>query len=592
LESLAGSSDSRYHGDVNVRLRLFLRYLASVLIPVAILVVVGLVSVFYTRRATTTELEKLHDGILFQVEQAVESFITDVDATGIAISSSSDLLVDFRQALAERRSDYSGFRTIGLVQSIINPLVYARPALHSLYIMFDDYPAAILTTEFGVVGVSDIPDTSWIDSYRSIPAAEEMVVERRLFRPLSGSGAGSQEVITIYRRLSSLTRQSLRGVVVLNVSVVHLGRLIEARRTHDGQIVTVDGPRGNRLYGSPPPDPALYQVSRRTSSDRWTYTLYTPRRVFLEPASVVFRISAWIIVAASIFGATVALVLTRRNFRHIRYVLNILENDGAGEELPEIADHSRKGFGSVTYAILRTVIEKKYLQVQLSEKALREKTLELLFLRSQMNPHFLFNTLEVINWRVLDHTGGPSEINDLINRLSEILKYALRTPSRFVSLADEIENLRHYLELQKVRSGGRIDDRWEIEPAIADARVIPMLLQPLVENAIAHGLRGSDGEVPGQVTISARREGDTLAITVADSGRGMSQVELARLRSRLEEEEAIRLDHVGLANTARRLVLAFGDAATLSVDAPGAGGFLVTIRIPYQRYSPLRDLRN
>lgn len=575
---------------MGVRVRLFLRYFFSVLIPVAVLIVVGVFSVFYTRRATRLELEQLHDGILIQLEQSVESFIDEIDATGVGISSSSDLLVELRVALDLRRSEYQGLRTMQIIQSILNPSVYARPALHSIYVFFDDFPQAVLTSEFNVLPLDEIPDSSWIASYRAMRPGVDSAVERRLFTPLLDTNVGAEEIITIYRRIFFLPRPSTTGVVVLNISVDELSDLVGALRTHPGQELTVRGPDGTLLLGQPPADGARFQISSRRSVSGWQYTLYTPQSVFQRPADTVFRISATIIAAASLGGVGIALMLTRRHFGHVQEVLQVIEDAEVDGRLPDIERHSQKGFGYVTYRVLRTVMEKKYLEVALSERKLREKTLELLFLRSQMSPHFLFNTLEVINWKSLDHTGEPTEINEMISRLSEILKYSLRGPSRFVTLSEELANCRNYLELQKKRYGERLRDRWDIAPTTTNASVIPMLMQPLIENAIYHGTVGArDATV---INVTTLLVGTSVHIEICDNGPGMTSGKLNGLKKRIRETNGLFTDHVGLVNTIRRLKLAFGGAASLEFGNRTTGGFRVTIRVPHEPFVEVPERRN
>lgn len=564
---------------MGIRLQLFIRYFLSVLIPVAVLVVMGVASAIITRYATQKELDRLHDGILLQMEQSVEAFIDELDATGVAISSSSDLLVELRDALNLRSTSYEGVRTIEIIQSVLNPSVYARPALHSVYIFFNDFPGAILTSEFGVTSLQQIPDNTWYSTYQSMSGDHDFLVERRLFKPLQDTEVAAEEVITIYRRIFPISRPSMLGVIVLNIAVDELDFLVSARKTHVGQLFTIHGPTGVLLYGTPPDEPSEFQISTRHTPTNWQYTLYTPREVFLEPSETVFTFSSLIIFLASVAGIAIAIALTKRHVGQVEEVLQVIDDAEAGLPAQEFNDYSRKGFGYVTYRILKTVMEKKYLEVELSEKALRERTLELLFLRSQMNPHFLFNTLEVINWKSLDHTGTPTEINEMITRLSEILKYSLRSPSRFVSLNEEIANARNYLSLQKHRYGERLSDCWSIDTEADTASVIPMLLQPIIENAIYHGIRDHDEQ--GVIGISTTRRGDRVVIVVSDTGPGMSRETQVELEQRLKDTRIVFTEHVGLVNTYRRLSLAFGSGAQIDFGNSTSTGFSVTVTVPY-----------
>ena len=186
-------------------------------------------------------------------------------------------------------------------------------------------------------------------------------------------------------------------------------------------------------------------------------------------------------------------------------------------------------------------------------------------LQMQLNPHFLFNTLNSI--ASLVHQ-DPRKADDMIGSLSTLLRRTLQATERQeCALKEELELLDGYLEIERTRFGERLRVDKQIEPAALEAFVPVLILQPLVENAIRHGIEGQ--LKPGVVRVSARREGDWLLLEIADNGRG-----LARGKPFTEG--------VGLGNTRARLKELGAGGGTLQIGAPPEGGFLARARLPWR----------
>jgi len=188
-------------------------------------------------------------------------------------------------------------------------------------------------------------------------------------------------------------------------------------------------------------------------------------------------------------------------------------------------------------------------------------------LQMQLNPHFLFNTLNSIASLIHENPGAADE---MITSLSEFLRLTLKTSDRSeVPLREEMDFLNHYLAIEQIRFGDRLRVEKHIEPALLGAQVPVLILQPLVENAIKHGIEKKLG--PGVVTITASRTGETLQLQVQDNGRGLSSAAGGQIS-----------EGVGLANIRARLRELAGDAATLQIGSPAEGGFIATIRLPWR----------
>lgn len=184
-------------------------------------------------------------------------------------------------------------------------------------------------------------------------------------------------------------------------------------------------------------------------------------------------------------------------------------------------------------------------------------------LRSQLQPHFLFNALNTIS--VLMHENVEAA-DRIVLQLSALLRRSLDgTEAHEVTLGEEIGFLESYLEIEQARFGGRLSCRILVPDEVLEARVPNLILQPLVENALRHGLATRAG--PGRLDIKADRHGDTLLLSVVDDGRGLPPVTTER---------------VGLANTRDRLRLLYGDSQRFEVRNSDEGGVIAEIQLPWR----------
>jgi two-component system, LytTR family, sensor kinase len=188
-------------------------------------------------------------------------------------------------------------------------------------------------------------------------------------------------------------------------------------------------------------------------------------------------------------------------------------------------------------------------------------------LKMQLQPHFLFNTLNAIMVLVRQQRGAQAE--EMLARLSDLLRCVLdEVAAQEVPLRRELEYLQLYLSIEQVRFQDRLRVEISANPIVLDAAVPQLILQPIVENAIRHGIARSSAA--GQIRISASRTGDTLEIDVQDDGPGFPAAHLSNTRG------------IGLANTRARLEQLYGDAARLIINNGERHGALVTILLPYR----------
>ena len=211
-----------------------------------------------------------------------------------------------------------------------------------------------------------------------------------------------------------------------------------------------------------------------------------------------------------------------------------------------------------------------------NELALREGALhaQLSALQTQINPHFIYNTLNIISAKSME--SGNYEVIEICDQFAQMLRYSTDTRSRIATMAEEIENVRSYLMLAKARYENNLEFTIDV-PENQNVITVPKLtLQPLVENAISHGL--ANRASGGKIWIGASSDGKELRLTVKDNGCGMTDEELELLQQKLEHSEYD--SHIGLLNVHQRIQLTFGNAWGLSVSKREPEGMCVLLRFP------------
>ncbi len=237
------------------------------------------------------------------------------------------------------------------------------------------------------------------------------------------------------------------------------------------------------------------------------------------------------------------------------------------------------GWSALYYAI-NFFLQVEEQNDQLQRLEMQATSAQLAMLRYQLNPHFLFNTLNSISTLVLLQQTAPA--NAMLTRLSSFLRHTLiNEPGGKVTLEEEIETLKLYLDIERMRFEERLRTEFRIAPETIDACLPSLLLQPLVENAIKYAV--SPQEEGAQIILSAQLVGQRLRIAVSDTGPGLpSAGERPILPATMTGEGRMESTGVGLANIRDRLAQAYGEDHLFEIRTPPDGGFTVIIELPYE----------
>lgn len=236
-----------------------------------------------------------------------------------------------------------------------------------------------------------------------------------------------------------------------------------------------------------------------------------------------------------------------------------------------------KQFNNMLASIRNLMFEVSESHRQKSLLELRQRDIKLKMMASQINPHFLFNALESI--RMKAHVKGEKEISNVVRLLGKLMRRSIEIGPRKIKLKEEFDIVRCYLEIQKFRYGDeRLSYKLHLDDAAQEVEIPPLIVQPLVENAVLHGLEDVEGG--GLVSIDARVESNRVVISVEDTGRGIPEDKIREIENALQDAEEDAEGHrIGLRNVHQRLVLTYGDEAGLKLESPPGLGTRVTFVI-------------
>ncbi len=303
-----------------------------------------------------------------------------------------------------------------------------------------------------------------------------------------------------------------------------------------------------------------------------------------EMASIQKQIDFWLtieVVFVVLVMAIVVPIVLRRAFRLSKSITDpIVAMNSRVEEIGsgDLSPHTPVETDDTSMALLSSGIEDMAArldkQIELNrQEQIKLRDIELSLIQAQINPHFLYNTLDAIVWLI--EIGKNEQAEQMVTSLSSYFRSFLSDGKDIVTVAEEKQHIQSYLEIQQVRYRDIMEYEIDIDPSIQNTKLPKMTLQPLVENAIYHGLKPKRGK--GKITVTGTREGNKILLRVTDTGLGMNEEELESLRSRISMEDSTSF---GLTSSYKRLKILYGDDCKFVIDSKSQEGTSISIEIP------------
>ncbi|QJD87756.1 sensor histidine kinase [Cohnella herbarum] len=307
------------------------------------------------------------------------------------------------------------------------------------------------------------------------------------------------------------------------------------------------------------------KVIQKESRELWTYTL-------------------WFAVLCLAIVTILAVGISYRITRPLIELKKKMVGVEQGDFNKRVSTFGHDEFGQLGRGFNKMMEEINRLFNEVFVLGIREKEAELSALQSQINPHFIYNTLESISMMAIRKNNA--EVSDMVSALGKLLRYTIDKVDRQVPLKEEIRFVQSYVQIQQMRYGERLRVEYEIDEDIVDIPIPKLILQPLVENALYHGIEAEENG--GTIWISALRFENELLITVRDDGKGLTETEIEQLNLKIRTQPSYQSwrregqSGLGIPNIAQRIMFIYGERGDLTIDGSLGQGLAVTITIRIQ----------
>ncbi len=248
----------------------------------------------------------------------------------------------------------------------------------------------------------------------------------------------------------------------------------------------------------------------------------------------------------------------------------------SGRENVEIDEAGCYEIQRLSHTVRSMVSTMRHLMEDIIEQEGQKRRSELEVLQSQINPHFLYNTLDSVIW--MTESGRQEEAIQMVTSLARLFRIALSRGNSMIPLADELEHARHYMTIQQIRYKNRFETKITAQPCTEGLYTLKLIVQPILENAIYHGMASAEDD--GLISVTAYRQGDDLIIDVSDNGLGMRPEVAASLLDENRPDVRTSGSGIGVRNVHQRIRLTFGPQYGLTILSEPDEGTLVRIRIP------------
>ena len=323
-------------------------------------------------------------------------------------------------------------------------------------------------------------------------------------------------------------------------------------------------------------------VHIHSDSTGWTTVGVIPLRYINKDLAGIQYLTVIIIVLTIIIGVTVSVIIAQSLILPLENTVNALEKFSRGDFAVRLKENRCDEIGKLNRIFNKAIKEINELMQKVTQSEILNKEMEFKTLQSQMNPHFLYNTLDAINW--LAFKEKQTEICNLVAAISSLIRASISNKKSIITIEQELDYVKNYIYIQHIRYKDRFDIIYDIDESLLKQAVPKLIIQPIVENAIIHGIENSKNK--NLLYISIKRENECIVIIVKDTGIGMTDEKVSELLKEplnAEGDEQKAHTNLGLYAVHKRIQLMYGDLYGLTVQSQAGEGTTVTLHIPFTK---------
>ncbi|MNI02406.1 Sensor histidine kinase YpdA [compost metagenome] len=544
------------------------------------------------------EIERSAENELARTRDSVDMILSDSQQLSVRLKSDPDVVLLLQKQLSSPLS-YSEAQIILRIQQVLQTVKLTSSYIDSIFIYsaFNDF---LLTAGSG--------GTQTDDYYYWWPR----IYEEKRSSPyywVTDIAANSKEPLLSFvnQVLSNTEDRNNGGGVSINMNLQSLSGLLD-HSVQKQSIIVLDA-QDNMMYNGDSSklnrtleetDPALHKILEEGFTSRivklngqsqvvsvlpsqsiknWRYISVVPLQLYQSERSRIIELMAVLLTVSACTSIILAFIIAVRSYRPIRQILSLIENkENPFMMLNKVPSKQWNETGYILSNLAASFHQSHNIEAQLQEKYELLRKAQAIALQAQINPHFLYNTLESINWKVMRLTNGKNEASQMLLSLSTLLRLTLETKEDLVPIRKEMEHVRLYVEMQKLRYKDKFSFEFRVEEKLLECRIVKLVLQPLVENAIYYGIKQSPHNGIIRISVFTRR--NMIIVRVLDNGIGMSPMAVHQMNDSFRRDHLQENEHIGLRNVNQRIRLAFGEPYGLTIRSRLKAGTIVVMTLP------------
>ena len=566
----------------SIFLRTFLFITALTVIPFIVLSIM-----FYSNT-----LKNIREEITLENSYIFDNSVNIIDRTLMEVDTLSSSLAsnESTQLYTINNVSTDSFKTISRLAKTL-PIIYRY--IDSIYIYSE--PTDTVIMDNNSIPLSDLSDTDWINAYRAVTSPKGTII------PRSKNNVYPQ-LITIIKPI--YVADEKKGAIIMNINAQSIYNSMLYQHYKDDRLFFLINADNKIIISSElsyfntyPDDIGLNTLTIESNPKNSVYEINDKNYVVLSGDSTISDykyISAYplelyehklstmklqiigILLLLMIIIFILAYVASVRSYSPLNEIISFLDNSQPPADSIEEEDKNE-----LMYIInsIQTHINDKTKMAEILEermKLLRKSQYDML--QTQINPHFLYNTLETINWMAYNMSNSENPVSKSLINLASFFRNTL-TSGYFVSIENEIKYTKEYVNILALRYGDLFDMEWDIDESILSYTIIKICLQPIIENAVYHGIKQKNDK--GLIKIKGLCDDNNIILIVSDDGIGIEKDALDELNKTLSETSFTNeKSHIGLSNVNQRIKIIFGDSYGIHVESTVGVGTDVYVTIP------------
>lgn len=572
--------------NITIKWKIFL-YVCLLTISALLIISIVILSLF-SQTLKRNEINNLIQSSN-KTKQNIEFFLRLINNTGTSLASNNDVVVELNRNYNPLDPSYIAGQS--KINSMLQNVIVLEQYIRGIYLV---NPKGNFYTSDFAIKQDELVRSYNLQNNNQFPIKEYFTSIHKV----TYSAYSNVDTISYLRPIFEFGTGNYLGAIIIDINYDSLKEMITMASIESDEKVLIVNQQGETIFSFPYltilddiiiNNPELLNLKKQTINKKvfgkdsiivsntvdysgWKIIRIIPMDKIHQDTLIIKKVAIFMLILFLFLSLSVSLILSHtltKPISELNKKIKLVEN---GDLSVNIKVKSTDELGQLSNSFNNMVVKIKGLLDKSLEEQKKKSDIEFKILQSQINPHFLYNTLDSIRWLAAIH--NMNNISDMTTAIINLLKYNISKNDSSVTLAEEIDSINNYIKIQKYRYGDMFRIKYYIEENTLNCRVLRFMLQPIVENAIFHGFESIEGN--GLITISSKINEDKLHIDITDNGIGIDDATL----STIVNNNGNKFNGIGVKNIEERIKLYFGEQYGLRIISKPSFGTRISLILP------------